>query len=215
MLINLVVKDIMLVKKYFSILLVFAAIAPIYLSTQLKLNDGGLIGFLLTVVFMEHILFGTISKFEDQYKGATLLCATPYTRSAFVKAKYLFLLVVFFCASIIRMITSIIIPSGIENLNINALGITFLVVSTLFGILLPFQFKFGFDKTRMISFIVVFLTPFVAPTLIKEIQLSHLNFTLPLPFPSIIMAWIPCLISIVISIISMIISLKIYAKKDL
>ncbi|MCC2361721.1 ABC-2 transporter permease [Bacillus cereus] len=215
MLINLVVKDILLVKRYFSILLVFAAIAPIYLSTQLKLNDGGLIGFLLTVVFMEHILFGTISKFEDQYKGATLLCATPYTRSAFVKAKYLFLLVVFLCASIIRMITSIIIPSGIENLSINALGITFLAVSILFGILLPFQFKFGFDKTRMISFIVVFLTPFVAPTLIKEIQLSDLNFTLPLPFPSIIMAWMPCLISIVISIISMIISLKIYAKKDL
>lgn len=215
MLINLVVKDILLVKRYFFILLVFAAIAPIYLSTQLHLNDGGLIGFLLTVVFMEHILFGTISKFEDQYKGAALLCATPYTRSAFVKAKYLFLLVVFLCASIIRMIISIIIPSGIENLSINALGITFLVVSILFGILLPFQFKFGFDKTRMISFIVVFLTPFVAPTLIKEIQLSHLNFTLPLPFPSIIMAWMPCLISIVISIISMIISLKIYAKKDL
>ncbi|MCU4981432.1 ABC-2 transporter permease [Bacillus cereus] len=215
MLINLVVKDILLVKRYFSILLVFAAVAPIYLSTQLHLNDGGLIGLLLTVVFMEHILFGTISKFEDQYKGATLLCATPYTRSAFVKAKYLFLLVVFLCASIIRIITSIIIPSGIENLSINALGITFLVVSILFGILLPFQFKFGFDKTRMISFIVVFLTPFVAPTLIKEIQLSHLNFTLPLPFPSIIMAWMPFLISIVISIISMIISLKIYAKKDL
>ncbi|TKI84340.1 ABC-2 transporter permease [Bacillus mycoides] len=215
MLINLVVKDILLVKKYFSILLVFAAIVPIYLSTQLKLNDGGLIGFLLTVVFMEHILFGTISKFEDQYKGAALLCATPYTRSAFVKAKYLFLLVVFLCASIIRMITSIIMPSGIENLSINALGITFLVVSILFGILLPIQFKFGFDKTRMISFIVVFLIPFVAPTLIKEIQLSHLNFTLPLPFPSIIMVWMPCLISIVISIISMIISLKIYAKKDL
>lgn len=215
MLINLVVKDILLVKKYFSILLVFAAIVPIYLSTQLKLNDGGLIGFLLTVVFMEHILFGTISKFEDQYKGAALLCATPYTRSAFVKAKYLFLLVVFLCASIIRMITSIIMPSGIENLSINALGITFLVVSILFGILLPIQFKFGFDKTRMIPFIVVFLIPFVAPTLIKEIQLSHLNFTLPLPFPSIIMVWMPCLISIVISIISMIISLKIYAKKDL
>ncbi|MGC9299198.1 ABC-2 transporter permease [Bacillus cereus] len=215
MLINLVVKDIMLVKKYFSILLVFAAIAPIYLSTQLQLNDGGLIGFLLTVVFIEHILFGTISKFEDQYKGAALLCAIPYTRSACVKAKYLFLLVVFLCTSIIRMITSIIMPSGIENLSINALGITFLVVSILFGILLPFQFKFGFDKTRMISFIFVFLIPFVAPTLIKEIQLSHLNFPLPLPFPSIIMVWMPCLISIVISIISMIVSLKIYAKKDL
>ena len=92
MLINLVMKDFMLVKKYFLILLVFAAIAPIYISTQIQLNDSGLTGFLLTVILMEHILFSTISKFEDQYKGATLLCATPYTRSAFVKAKYLFLL---------------------------------------------------------------------------------------------------------------------------
>ncbi|PES73194.1 ABC transporter permease [Bacillus cereus] len=205
----------MLVKKYFFIILVFVAITPIYLSTQLQLNDGGLIGFLLTVVFMEHILFGIISKFEDQYKGASLLCATPYTRSAFIKAKYLFLFVVFLCASIIRMITSIIMPSGIEHLSVSALGTTFLVVSILFGVLLPFQFKFGFDKTKIISFIVVFLIPFVAPTLIKEIQLSHLNFTLPLPFPSIIMVWVPCFISIAISLISMIISLKIYAKKDL
>lgn len=90
MLINLVMKDFLLVKKYFLILLVFAAIAPIYLSSQLQLNDGGLVSFLLTVILMEYILFGTVSKFEDQYKGAALLCATPYTRSAFVKAKYLF-----------------------------------------------------------------------------------------------------------------------------
>lgn len=69
MLINLVMKDFMLVKKYFLILLVFAAIAPIYVSTQIQLNDGGLVGFLLTVILMEQILFGTISKFEDQYKG--------------------------------------------------------------------------------------------------------------------------------------------------
>ncbi|MFI8710268.1 ABC-2 transporter permease [Bacillus sp. NPDC077411] len=211
MLINLVMKDFMLVKKHFLILLVFAAIAPIYVSTQLQLNDGGLVGFLLTVILMEQILFGTISKFEDQYKGATLLCATPYTRNAFVKAKYLFLFVIFICVSIIRIITPIIIPSGIEKLSINALGITFLIVSILFGILLPAQFKFGYDKTKIITIFTVFLIPFVAPTLIK----GHFDFTITFPFPSIVLAWMPCFISIVISFISMMISLKIYAKKDL
>ncbi|PHB01490.1 ABC transporter permease [Bacillus wiedmannii] len=213
MLINLVMKDFMLVKKYFLILLVFAAIAPIYISTQIQLNDGGLVGFLLTVLLMEHILFGTISKFEDQYKGAALLCATPYTRNAFVKAKYLFLFVIFICVSIIRIITSIIIPSGIEKLSVNALGITFLILSILFGILLPVQFKFGYDKTKIISFFTVFLIPFVAPTLIKGVQSSHIDFTIT--FPQIIQEWMPCFISIVISLVSMIISLKIYAKKDL
>ncbi|MGE7882450.1 ABC-2 transporter permease [Bacillus sp. NPDC094077] len=215
MLINLVMKDFMLVKKYFLILLVFAAIAPIYVSTQIQLNDGGLVGFLLTVLLMEHILFGTISKFEDQYKGAALLCATPYTRNAFVKAKYLFLFVIFICVSLIRIITSIIIPSGIEKLSVNALGITFLIFSILFGILLPVQFKFGYDKTKIISFFTVFLIPFVAPTLIKGVQSIHIDFTITFPFPQIIQEWMPCFISLIISLVSMIISLKIYAKKDL
>ncbi|PER54717.1 ABC transporter permease [Bacillus thuringiensis] len=215
MLINLVKKDFMLVKKYFLILLVFAAIAPIYLSTQLQLNDGGLVSFLLTVILMEYILFRTVSKFEDQYKGAALLCATPYTRSAFVKAKYLFLFVIFICASIIRVIISIIAPSGIENLSTSALGITFLTLSILFGILLPVQFKFGYDKTKIISLLTAFLIPFVAPTLIRGLQSSHINFKIIFPFSPTVLTWMPCIISIVIGLISMLLSLKIYAKKDL
>jgi len=215
MLVNLVMKDFMLVKKYFLILLVFAAIAPIYVSTQLQLNDGGLVGFLLTVILMEHILFGTISKFEDQYKGATLLCATPYTRNAFVKAKYLFLFVIFICVSIIRIITSVIIPSGIEKLSLNALGITFLILSILFGILLPFQFKFGYDKTKIISLFTVFLIPFVVPAFIKGVQSSNIDFTITFPLSPIVLSWMPFFISIAISLISIVVSLKIYAKKDL
>ncbi|MFB6587818.1 ABC-2 transporter permease [Bacillus thuringiensis] len=205
----------MLVKKYFLILLVFAASAPIYLSTQLQLNDGGLVSFLLTVILMEYILFGTVSKFEDQYKGAALLCATPYTRSAFVKAKYLFLFVIFICASIIRVIISLIAPSGIENLSTNALGITFLTLSILFGILFPVQFKFGYDKTKIISLLTAFLIPFVAPTLIRGLQSSHINFKIIFPFSPTVLTWMPCFISIVIGLISMLLSLKIYAKKDL
>ncbi|KOS28574.1 ABC transporter permease [Bacillus anthracis] len=215
MLINLVLKDFMLVKKYSLILLIFAAVAPIYVSSQIQLNDGGLVGFLITVLLTEHILFSTISKFEDQYKGAALLCAIPYTRNTFVKAKYLFLFIIFICISIIRIIISIIMPSGIEKLSVNALGITFLILSILFGILLPIQFKFGYDKTKFISFFTCFLIPFVAPTLIRGVQSIHIDFTITFPFPQITQDWMLCFISLVISLVSMIISLKIYAKKDL
>ncbi|MDC6157388.1 MULTISPECIES: ABC-2 transporter permease [Bacillus cereus group] len=215
MLINLVMKDFLLVKKYFLILLVFAAIAPIYLSSQLQLNDGGLVSFLLTVILMEYILFGTVSKFEDQYKGAALLCATPYTRSAFVKAKYLFLFVIFICAAIIRIIISVVAPSGIESLSASALGITFLTLSILFGVLLPVQFKFGYDKTKIISLLTAFLIPFVAPTLIRGLQSSNIDFKSIFPFSPTVLTWMPCFISIIIGFISMIISLKVYAKKDL
>ncbi|MED1739159.1 ABC-2 transporter permease [Bacillus swezeyi] len=215
MLINLIIKDFMLIKKYLLILLAFTAIAPIYLSSQLQLSDGGLASFLLTVLLVEYILFGTISKAEDKYKGAALLCATPYTRKTFVKAKYLFVFVIFMFIVVIRIITAIIAPLSIEKLSVDALGITFLTLSIIFGVLLPLQFKFGYDKTRFISFFIIFLIPFVSPVLIREIQSNPFSFTITLPFPQIIQAWLPCLVSLIIGFISMIISLKIYAKKDL
>ncbi|MED2944131.1 ABC-2 transporter permease [Bacillus swezeyi] len=215
MLINLIIKDFMLIKKYLLILLAFTAIAPIYLSSQLQLSDGGLASFLLTVLLVEYILFGTISKAEDKYKGAALLCATPYTRKTFVKAKYFFVFVIFMFIVVIRIITAIIAPLSIEKLSVDALGITFLTLSIIFGVLLPLQFKFGYDKTRFISFVIIFLIPFVSPVLIREIQSNPFSFTITLPFPQIIQAWLPCLVSLIIGFISMIISLKIYAKKDL
>ncbi|MCD2369369.1 ABC-2 transporter permease [Bacillus sp. BS3(2021)] len=215
MLINLVIKDFMLIKKYLLILLAFTAIAPIYLSSQLHLSDGGLASFLLTVLLVEYILFGTLAKSEDKYNGAALLCATPYTRKAFVKAKYLFVFVIFMFIVVIRIITSVIVPLSIEKLSVNALGVTFLTLSIIFGVLFPLQFKYGYDKTRIISFIIIFLIPFVSPVLIREIQSNPISFTITLPFPAMIQAWLPCLVSLIIGFISMSISLKIYAKKDL
>ena len=213
MLINLVIKDFMLIKKYCLVLFIFTAIAPIYISSQIGLSNGGLVSFLITTILVEYILFGTVSKFEDKYKGAALLCATPYTRNAFVKAKYLFIFVIFIAIVTIHIITSVIVPSGVEKLNNTTFGITFLILSILFGILIPVQFKFGYDKTKLISFFVIFLTPFLFPTLIKVVQSNHISFTIT--FPQAIQAWIPCFISLAIGFVSMMISLNIYANKDL
>lgn len=213
MLINLVKKDLILVKKSLFILLIFAAIAPLYISSQINFNDGGLVSFLLTVILVEYILFGTVSRYEDAHKGATYLCATPYTRNAFVKAKYLFIFVIFICVTIIRILVSIIIPIHIENLSLHSLGITFLIICILFGVLIPAQFKFGYEKTKLISFFITFLIPFVTPTLIKGIQSNPVQFTIS--FPQMVQDWMPYIISIIIGFTSMIFSLKIYAKKDL
>lgn len=61
----------------------------------------------------------------------------------------------------------------------------------------------------------LFFNTFVAPTLIRGVQSIHIDFTITFPFPQITQDWMLCFISLVISLVSMIISLKIYAKKDL
>lgn len=215
MLINLVKKDLLLVKKYLVVLLVFAAIAPIYITSQIKLSDGGLVSFLVTAIYLEYILFGTVSQCEDKYKGAAYICATPYTRSTFVKAKYLLIFVIFICSAAIHMITSAIVPSGMEIINFHTLGITLLIVSIVFGILIPVQFKFGYNKIKFISFFIIFLTPFVLPTLIQWFQSNPIHLTSPISLPPIVQAWIPCVMALVIGVVSMAVSLNIYAKKDL
>lgn len=214
MIFNLVIKDFILIKKYLIFLFAFVVIAPIYVSSSFDFHDGGLTSTLLTILLVAYAMFSTVSKLEDKYKGGALLCATPYTRNAFVKAKYLFVFVIYLGIIIIHVTTSIIVPSMVgQQLNTNSLGMTFLIVTVLFGTLIPLQFKYGFDKTRIISFFTIFCTPFVFPAIIRIIQTNHATFSVP--FPHIIDMLIIWFLSLVIGFVSMVMSLKIYAKRDL
>ena len=164
-------------------MIIFAVAGPTFIAIQSDVLNGSFIGFLVTVLFLEYILFSTVSMTEDKYKGSALLCTTPYTRDTVVKAKYLFIFVIFICSLLVYTITSNITSLGLQRLTITDIGISFLTISLFFGILLPLQFKFGYEKTRYISFALVFLTPFLLhplysgfkPTILLSIScsLSH------------------------------------------
>ncbi|TCL47070.1 ABC-2 family transporter [Thermolongibacillus altinsuensis] len=216
MLLHLVKKDLILAKKYLLVMLIFAIVAPIFINSKLGLSNGSFISFLTTVLFVEYILFNMISFQEDKYKGAALLCTTPYTRNGVIKAKYVFILVIFIACFLLYNLAAVIGASyGLTRLSIYSVGVALLIISVFFGILIPVQTKFGYEKTKYIFLIMIFLTPFTLPTIIEWYQSIDININIDLPIPQSIKDWIPFAIAVLMGLISMIISIRIYSRKNL
>ncbi|MGX1983640.1 ABC-2 transporter permease [Thermolongibacillus altinsuensis] len=213
---HLVKKDLILAKKYLLVMLIFAIVAPIFINSKLGLSNGSFISFLTTVLFVEYILFNMISFQEDKYKGAALLCTTPYTRNGVIKAKYVFILVIFIACFLLYNLAAVIGASyGLTRLSIYSVGVALLIISVFFGILIPVQTKFGYEKTKYIFLIMIFLTPFTLPTIIEWYQSIDININIDLPIPQSIKDWIPFAIAVLMGLISMIISIRIYSRKNL
>lgn len=215
MLINLVKKDFLLIRKYLLLFILFVAVAPVYMSWQTQSSSFHSLIFFLMATVTELTIYLQIAKFEDQYKGSALLCATPYTRNTFIEAKYLFLFIVFIGMIVIQIIMSFIVPMVMDRLTVQTVGITFMMLSVLFGILIPVQIKIGYDKAKLIFIVITFFVPFVIPSLIRWFQSLNIHFTVTLPLPEIVQAWLPAFIGLAIAVVSMLISLRLYAKKDL
>ena len=193
---------------------IFAIGAPIFIQSKNNLNDGGFLSFFLTVFMTQYLLFNMVSMSEAKYKGSALLCATPYTRNALVKAEYLFLLVIFVCCYVIFTTTVFLASIDMKLLNISVMGISLLTTTLFFGIILPIQYQFGYEKTNFI-FRIIFMIPFfVLPSIWNFLKSSNISFQIP-SFPPIIQALFPGFLALLIGYISMIVSIHIYSKKDL
>lgn len=216
MLFHLVKKDLILAKKYILFMLVFAVAGPIFIYTKLGFSNGSFVSFLITLLFIEYILFNTISLQEDKYKGLALLCTTPHKRKGVIKAKYLLLLVIFIVSFLLYNLAAAIgASSGLTGLDAFSVGIALLVISIFFGILIPVQTKFGYEKTKYIFFIIIFLTPFMMPSVIEWYHSKNFSLSLPLQLPNAVKLWVPFIVSLLIGFISMIISIRIFSKKNL
>lgn len=215
MLISLVKKDFIMAKKELLIIFAFTVGVPIFITMQLGPDIGKTFGFFITALFMLYILFNSVSMTEFKYKGSSLLCATPYTRSTMVRAKYMFMLINFLFVYIIYLITASVSNIGLTALNIYDFGMSFLIITIFFGIVIPFQYKFGFQKTKYISYFIVFMTPFIGPLIVKWLETNNINLNISLPVPPVISGLIPCVLAIMIGYISMAISIHIYSGKNL
>lgn len=211
MLFSLVKKDFILAKKYLIGMIIFAVLVPIGMTTTLKVGGVGFLNFFSTVILLEYMLFSSVSMAEDKYKGSALLCATSYTRNALVEAKYIFILILFIYTYIIYTITAIVTPFGIVKLNITMLGISFLGISICFGILMPIQYRFGYEKTKYISMAMIFILFFGGPYAAKGWNFSNIA----VPFSQVIINLGIYALAIAIGYVSMILSINIYSKKNL
>ncbi len=204
MLFSLVKKDFILLKKYLLFLIAVAIGEPIFIMTKQNFSGAGFFSFFITVLFLEYMLFSMVSMSEEKYKVSVLLCSTPYTRNILVRAKYLSILVTFILAYIIYTVTAFVAPIGMEKLNIFTLGMSLLIITIFFGVIIPLQYKFGYEKTRYISFAIIFISPFIVPNIIKWLHSNNINLQSTIQFPQVIQNLFPCFLALIIGYLSMV-----------
>lgn len=214
MLLSLVKKDFLLVKRDLLIVLIFSIGGTIFISRN-SIANVGIFSFFLTTIIIEYVLTGTVWKKEYKYKGAVLLCTTPYTRKILVKSEYLFVFIIFICNYIIYTFTTLITPFNIHKLNIFDVGIALLITAIFFNVSIPVLYKFGYVKMSYILPMIVVIIPFAGPYIVKLMQSNNINFNYITALPQILQDLGPYVLTLIITLISMSLSINIYSKKDL
>lgn len=214
MLFNLVRKDYILAKKYLLLLFVVAVGAPVYLSLRMNIQGRGIASFLMTALMIEYLLFSTVSMAEDKYKGSSLLCATPYTRTTMVESKYLFVFINFAICCIVYAISSHTV-AGMEKFHMHDFEISLLTICIFFGIAIPLQYKFGFEKLKYIFTFIIFIVPFTAPSVMQYAEKHNIRLDILSAIPNGMQDIVSYGLAIVITLVSLDMSLYIYSKRNL
>ena len=209
---NLVMKDFLIVKKYLLTMIVIVIGLPLFILWRIP-QFVGTASFLMAFTFSAFMLCQSVALAETKYpKADALLCSTPYSRSSIVISKYIFFIVLFLFAIGIYSALSLVV-SQIEMLSIYSIVFIFLITNTMYCIYMPFQVKFGYEKTKYGFMIILFLISFGLPTL--HMAGVKIDSSLLLDFSPLLQLMLMSLAIIVILSVSILISIKIYCNKEL
>ena len=220
MIANLVKKDFLLVKKSIAVFLGISILIPLLVVILMKnttqIQGIGLFVFLYMVILVEVIFMQAVATEEEKSPKATaLLCATPYPRKSYVIAKYICYLIFYGVCIAIYSIIATVYP-GLGFLNIAEALAVFLVGAILYGVYTPVAIKYGITKARLVFTIAILLVS-LGPTLI--VQVFHPDMALILSFmkktSSVIVPIILGIVGVGLFLVSMIISSRIFEKKEL
>lgn len=210
----LIKKDFLMVKRYLPLTLILAFAIPLFMWWKVPMIMG-LTSFMITVIFTVYVPLQSVSLAEDRYPKVTaLLCTTPYQRSTIIKARYVFLLILFIFCYLAYTILSLFIP-GIEMISASNGLISLMVFSMILGAYLPLQYKLGFEKTRYALMIVLFASSFGLPSAVKAIAKTDVVVgilsDLPLPVTGAALT----AVIIIVTAMSLAASIRIFRTKEL
>lgn len=215
--ITLIKKDCYLLKKQGLFVLFFDIIMIAYLSNRMK--DTKLIGtcllFALTSFITILLLKTTISINEAKYeKALSLICTTPCDRRSIIKEKYLFDYMIFFIFICLYTAESMFFA----DVNIPPLwffAVTFLFICIYHSVVIPLEFKLGYEKSKYITTILIFVVPFLSPLLIQNIDLNSVKTLGISAIPEPVKCLLLILFAFIIDICSYFISRQFFLKKEL
>jgi len=173
--INLILKDILLQKKTAVYLLLYIAI---FILAFQSIAAGA---FTAIVIALTYQMVSTVCNYDDKANSDIVMNSLPLTRKTIVLSKYLSVIVYALLAIVGYMAFTLIftlMPVGLKiyPITLEGLSVALAGVMVMNGIYYPVYFKLGYNKARIVSFILFFIFFFGGMTLIQtKINLADIT----------------------------------------
>lgn len=214
---NLVRKDFLLVKKMAAAFLAVSILVPIILMVNAAQMAGIEIISCLYMVILTEILFMQSVAMEEEKspKAVALLCAAPYSRKSYIIARYLCYLILYGACLAIYSMIAVIYPR-FDYLNITEALTVFLISTVLYGIYTPIVIRYGATKGQLVLSAAILLIS-MGPAFLVRLFHPDLHHVIELLEGSSIfmIAIIVGISGVVIFTLSMILSIRIFSRKEL
>ena len=159
MILQLLKKDCIIAKNYVAAVILIGVGLPVLLvwKQPQMLEVFALPG----AVFISSVAFNlAVSEKENMYPKATaLLCATPYNRGKLVEEKYLLYFLIYLYCCVVFRIEMQVIPQLAAVDFVRSAVIVFWIQVICMGIFLPIQYRFGYEKTKLLAMLLVVAGP--------------------------------------------------------
>ena len=203
---GLILKDLLNLKSTFKMLgamIVFFAVA--------FLREGNSFVFGIIILMFAMMVVTTIS-YDDLAKWDAYALTMPVTRAEMVLSKYLVMALLNTLGAVLSLIVgvagSIIMRKSFDLEILTIIGLIYLIAFIFGSVIIPLIYKFGTEKARLMLFLCALL-PTALILLVEQLNV---------PLPTTGNPWIYLILLVACSVIGVIlsylISLKIYTKKE-
>ena len=214
---GLLVKDFRLLKLQKCCLFVLAVIA-ISVSVMNE-NSTFVLGFFPFVMSMLTLSTITYDEFDN---GNAFLFTLPVSRKIYAVEKYVLSLVIGVSSWILALIFAVVTNMVIKTMHMKEVVIAAVIILPIilfvYAVMIPFQLKFGGDKSRVAIILAVGILAIASFGIIKIVELFGVDLTKLVDTFSVlsmgILIAIESVVSVIIFVISMMISISIMNKKE-
>jgi ABC-2 type transport system permease protein len=172
---NLIIKDLLLQKRTALISIIYIPLMLLFFHSTGE--TGPLAGpavFAAAMVAVTYMLVGNACAYEDKSKADMVLNSMPVNRAQIVAARYLSIYVfmgigIVYYLVIMWAIQLACLPVEVYPLSVEGLLGAAFAVTLMNSIYLPVFFKWGYIKSRMVSFIMFFVFFFGGTLLVETV----------------------------------------------
>lgn len=207
-------KDLILARKGLIFELFFCLVIIPFLSYKMNMGElgGVIICFLIQMIVIITTSTAISTKEVSNPKALTYLCSLPYKRKVFVLEKYLLDIILIIACNVIFAIESLFFPV-VNTVSIIPTFVLIWIVLLYRAIIIPLEFKFGFEKVKFYSVFAIFVIAFGVPALLNKVEIKSPEWINSIPSP--IQAVIMLVLIVLTVLISGKVSCNIFERKEL